>query len=55
MEDEAREILRGALGEQSRKGRDLAKSIGRRFADFGGVELPTIERDDPRGSPRFEP
>jgi antitoxin FitA len=55
MEDEAREILRSALGEQRQKGRDLAKAIGRRFADFGGVELPVIERDEPRGWPGFEP
>lgn len=46
MEQEAREILRGALREKSEQkpktGADLAEAIRRRFAPFGGVELEPL-------------
>ena len=55
MEEEAREILRGVLGEQPRRSRDLAKAIRLRFAALGGVELPVVARDMPREPPGFDP
>jgi plasmid stability protein len=54
MEEEAREILRCALGEHRRSPVDLAEAIRRRFADLGGVALPPVGRDEPREPPRFE-
>ena len=44
MEEEARELLKGALRAEMTPRRDLAASIRRRFARLGGVELPQIER-----------
>jgi len=47
MEQEAREILKGALRQKPQKlktGADLAESIRRRFAPFGGVELEPLPR-----------
>ena len=55
MEEEAREILRSALGEQPRRALGLAEAIRRRFAALGGVELPKIERDAPRAAPDLDP
>jgi plasmid stability protein len=54
MEDEAREILRCALGQQPSKSRNLAKQIARRFAPLGGVDLPVVERDEPREHPELD-
>ena len=48
MEQEAREILRSALDQKSRKiktGADLAQAIHRRFARLGGVELEPLPRE----------
>jgi antitoxin FitA len=44
MEEEAREILRCALAESIAPRENIAEAIRRRFAPFGGVELPEIER-----------
>jgi len=45
MEQEAREILKGALKSPPPKsGANLAESIHRRFARFGGVELEPFPR-----------
>lgn len=45
MEQEAREILKSALkGTPSKSGANLADSIHRRFAPFGGVELEPFPR-----------
>src|SRR5271165_5338106 len=45
MEQEAREILKSALkGAPSKSGANLAESIRRRFARFGGVELEPFPR-----------
>jgi len=47
MEQEAREILKSALQQKPEKpktGADLAESIRRRFAPFGGVELEPLPR-----------
>jgi antitoxin FitA len=54
MEEEAREILRCALTASSPIPQNLAESIRRRFARFGGIELPRIERDALRDVPSFD-
>ena len=54
MEEEAREILRAALSVQDPPGYNLATRIHRRFAEIGGMELPTIEREPMREPPGFE-
>lgn len=53
MEEEAREILRCALARTEPPQENLAEAIRRRFAKYGGVELPEIERDLPREPPDF--
>jgi plasmid stability protein len=45
MEQEAREILKSAVGQPDEQSKDLVESIRRRFAKYGGVEL----RIPPRG------
>jgi len=48
MEQEAREILKSALGQKSEKpmtGADLAEAIHRGFARLGGVELELPPRE----------
>ena len=54
MEDEARNILRAALTTESTGQENLAVAIQARFAAFGGVELPAIEREPPREPPIFD-
>lgn len=54
MEDEARDILRTALAEESRTPSNLAKSIRRRFAAIGEFELPTMPREPAREPPTFD-
>jgi len=53
MEEEAREILKGALRTEEAGQRDLAASIRRRFARLGGVELPEVARQPMPRPPRF--
>ena len=53
MEEEAREILRSALATTQPPQENLAEAIRRRFARFGGVELPEIKREPPREPPDF--
>ncbi len=50
MEEEAREILRMALATDTPGRPNLAESIRRRFAAFGGVELPDTPRERMRES-----
>lgn len=50
MEEEAREILRGAVGAP-RPGRNLAAAIRARVAAFGGVELEIPPREPMRDPP----
>lgn len=55
MEDEARQILRTALTEERQPSADLGRTIRRRFAPIGGIELPPTEREplrEPRGPTR---
>jgi plasmid stability protein len=52
MEQEAREILKAALGRAEPQPIDLAEAIRRRFAPFGGVELEIPARE-PIPEPRI--
>jgi len=54
MEEEAREILRSALIASPPATGNLADTIRRRFAPFGGVELPVTKRDAIRNFPGFD-
>ena len=51
MEEEAREILRCTLSTPPAQRGNLAEAIRRRFAKYGGIDLPKIERDMPRDPP----
>jgi plasmid stability protein len=53
MEEEARDILRAALAQESPDGMNLAELIRTQFAPFGGVELPEIPREPIREPPDF--
>ena len=52
MEEEARDILRHAVGEAPHP-KDLGRSIHARFAALGGVELELSERGPMRPPPEF--
>jgi antitoxin FitA len=52
MEEEAREILRTALTSSPVQG-NLAASIQRRFAGFGGIEIDLPRRDAIRHPAEF--
>jgi plasmid stability protein len=51
MEDEARNILRSALSHGSRKPRNLADAIRKRFEPVGGVDLSLPAREPMREPP----
>ena len=53
MEEEAREILKLALSVAQERPRNLADTIRKRFAAFGGVELPIPPRQPMRPVPDF--
>jgi antitoxin FitA len=53
MEQEAREILKGALRTTTNKPVNLAEAIRRRFAPLGGVELEPLPRE-PMRDPEIE-
>ena len=48
MEEEAREILKSGLSEESAHGANLAESIRRHLAPLGGVELRIPRREPAR-------
>ncbi len=52
MEEEARIILRSALGEEPKAARNLADAIAARFRPLGGVELGQPEREPIREPPK---
>ena len=52
MEEEARNILRAALAEDSRTPHNLAEAIRRRFRPLGGVVLRLPPREPMREPPR---
>ena len=54
MEEEAREILRSALTASPAVRGNLAETIQRRFAAFGGIEFELPRRDAMRRAPGFE-
>ena len=54
MAEEARTILRSALGRPVARPANLAASIRARFAPLGGVELPRTLRKPMRDPPTFE-
>ena len=54
MEEEAREILRAALAEKTRRPADLFEAIRRRIGSLEGVELDIPARSPIRVPPRFE-
>ena len=53
MEEEARQILKAALLTPSAPDADLAQRIRARFAAFGDVTLPSVERETVRPPPDF--
>jgi plasmid stability protein len=52
MEDEARNILRAALAEQSGTPRNLADAIRSRFQPLGGIDLQLPVREPMREPPK---
>jgi antitoxin FitA len=55
MEDEAREILKIALAENSQSSGNLAASIRAKFKVFADFELPELPRASLREPPSFDP
>jgi plasmid stability protein len=53
MEEEVRHILRAALTEERQSATHLY-AIRRRFAPFGGVEVPDAGREPLRDPPGFD-
>lgn len=53
MEEEAREILRQAIGRRAAPA-NLGKAIHRRFAAMGGVDLDLPPREPMPEPPRFD-
>ena len=54
MEEEAREIQKGALAKTEGRRPNLAKKIRARFAPLGGVDLPEFPRAPVREPPDFK-
>lgn len=54
MSEEARDILQCAVWTEEGHGGNLAEAIRRRFARFGGVNLPEIPREPMREPPDFK-
>jgi plasmid stability protein len=53
MEDEARDILRAALAQESAAGEHLADLMRKRFEPFGGFNLTLPKRGPAREPPDF--
>ncbi len=53
MEEEAREILRGALAKEAVQAVNLAQAIRRHMEPVGGVDLPKPSRQPVRRPPKF--
>lgn len=54
MEEEARDILRVALMEERQPVMHLGEAIRQRFAPFGGVEMPDMDREPLPAPPGFD-
>ncbi len=54
MEEEAREILRTALGRSSSANENFAEKVRRLFAPLGGVELELPKREPVGPPPEFD-
>ena len=54
MEEEARSILRSALGGEAAPEKGLGTAIHELFKPFGGVELEIPPREPMRELPRFD-
>ena len=54
MEEEARSILRSALGWEAVPEKDLGTAIHELFKPFGGVELEIPPREPMRELPHFD-
>jgi plasmid stability protein len=54
MEDEARDILRAALAEETSSNENLADAMRRRFEPMGGVDLALPPRGPMREMPDLE-
>ena len=54
MEEEARVILREAVGREEVPAKGLGTAIHERFKPFGGVELDLPPRESMREPPRFD-
>ena len=53
MEEEAREILKGALMQDMSRRSNMAESIRRHIAPLGGVELTIARREPIRRPPKL--
>ena len=53
MEEEAREILKGALLKEAPQTHNLAQAIRRHIEPFGGVELAIPQRQPVRRPPKL--
>lgn len=54
MEDEARQILRAALNQDSAPSEGLGSALHALFKPYGGVDLELPERGPMRTPPRFD-
>jgi plasmid stability protein len=54
MEEEARQILKGALAGEKTPGLNLVESIRRIVDPLGGINLPDIPRGPMRRPPTFD-
>ena len=48
MEEEVRNILKSAIAQDDKENENLADSIRKRMAPFGGIELPEFKREEIR-------
>jgi antitoxin FitA len=54
MEDEARDILRSVLNQETPPPVNLADAIRARFAPLGGFDIPEVPREPMREPPAFD-